>query len=319
MWIVVAEEEMTCVECLHDIPAGTKCLSQMPVVMPENFRRRKYENLCIDCDKCSRKKAQASCYVRQLSHWYTSKKVTEQHSTCGECAAPIPKDTRAVAQKIYAWPESEAELKSNTGSNYGNSALAGLAAAVVGVAAKVGSSKSGAGDWQNLGPETRRMFRTGGVRRGQKPLTPTMAKRVYEKIPESVRNQGAGAVKRYMKDKHVSHIKSVSNAPGQARWPSNRILEDAKKNLARGRRNTSPSDVADARRKARAAGTHATVSKGLGIAAIAVGAVIVGATAYHFVKASRHDLPLDEYYVYFCKDGPCKTKFAQAVTNAARA
>ena len=117
MWIVVAEEEMTCVECLHDIPAGTKCLSQMPVVMPENFRRRKYENLCIDCDKCSRKKAQASCYVRQLSHWYTSKKVTEQHSTCGECAAPIPKDTRAVAQKIYVWPESEADSKSTTGSD----------------------------------------------------------------------------------------------------------------------------------------------------------------------------------------------------------
>ena len=97
------------------------------------------------------------------------------------------------------------------------------------------------------------------------------------------------------------------------------LLEDPKENRKRGRRNMSPSDVADARRKARAAGTHATVRKGLIIAAIAVGVGIVGVTAYHIVKASRHDLPLDEYYVYFCKDGPCKTKFAQAVTNAARA
>ena len=318
MWIVVAEEEMTCVECLHDIPAGTKCLSQMPMDMPENFRRRKYENLCIDCDKCSRKKAQASCYVRQLSHWYTSKKETEQHSTCGYCGAPIPKDTRAVAQKIYVWPESEADLRSTTGSDDGKSALAGVGATVAGVAAKVGLSKSDTGDWQNLSPETRRKFQTLG--RGLKPLTPKMGKRVYEKeVPNSIRKQGEAAVRRYRKSRHLSHIKSVSNARGQARWPSNMLLEDPGENRKRGRRNMSPSDEADVRRKARAAGTHATVRKGLIIAAIAVGVGIVGVTAYHIVKASRHDLPLDEYYVYFCKDGPCKTKFAQAVTNAARA
>ena len=52
MWKVIAEEDMSCSECEHDIVAGTECLSQMPAEMPEHFRRARYENFCVECREC---------------------------------------------------------------------------------------------------------------------------------------------------------------------------------------------------------------------------------------------------------------------------
>ena len=48
-----------------------------------------------------------------------------------------------------------------------------------------------------------------------------------------------------------------------------------------------------------------------------VGFVAVSA-AHRIIKASKHDLPLDEYYIHFCKDGDCKTQFAAEITKAAQ-
>ena len=47
MWHVIAEEDLICNECRHDIPAGTECLSQLPVDMPEEFSRDSYQSFCI--------------------------------------------------------------------------------------------------------------------------------------------------------------------------------------------------------------------------------------------------------------------------------
>ena len=53
--------------------------------------------------------------------------------------------------------------------------------------------------------------------------------------------------------------------------------------------------------------------------AIAGVGLMVGAGVHRLAKAARHDLPLDEYNLFFCKHGLCKTKFARDITNAARA
>ena len=53
------EEDLTCIECWHNIPAGSNCLSQMPVNMPDRIHRRGYENFCIKCAECERKEKEA--------------------------------------------------------------------------------------------------------------------------------------------------------------------------------------------------------------------------------------------------------------------
>ena len=101
MWQVVAGESFRCTECGHEINAGTDCLSQMPEIMPEHFRRGKYENFCIDCAQCAA--CGPPCYIRWLAHGVTPTEVKEVTSCayCGEC---IPKGTRTTIQEFYAWP-----------------------------------------------------------------------------------------------------------------------------------------------------------------------------------------------------------------------
>ena len=72
MYIVISEEDIYCAECVHDVPAGSVCLSQMPPDMPEGFRRKKYENFCVSCAKCAAKN-KLPCYARRLDHWYAPK------------------------------------------------------------------------------------------------------------------------------------------------------------------------------------------------------------------------------------------------------
>ena len=50
---------------------------------------------------------------------------------------------------------------------------------------------------------------------------------------------------------------------------------------------------------------------------IAGGTMLVGNSMFRVAKAARRDLPLDEYLVFFCKDGDCKLLYAQAITDAA--
>ena len=46
-------------------------------------------------------------------------------------------------------------------------------------------------------------------------------------------------------------------------------------------------------------------------------ALMVGTTVHRLYKASQKDLPLDEYYLYFCNNLDCTTKFAEGVTEGA--
>ena len=386
MWHVTAEEDIRCTECNHEIPAGTECLSQMPVKMPENFRRRRYENFCIRCTEC-RSQVNHPCFVRRLNHWYTHHESVRELTRCSYSDHFIPINTRVVAQKLYDWPKSEVVNK-NERPDGGVTARTGAA----GVAA-TGVTKSAASGWGSLSPETQRLFQTRGLGRGLGSRTPAMAQRFYEEsILKAVRNVGDRAVREFLNGKHASHIKSVSNAPGMAKQPSNIVWENARKNATRGGRNMTAAEVSAARtanrvsairtgaksaikggakagavaaaveaavsvpenvlhwKRGRKSGEEATkdaaknvataggvgvatfgVAKiaamagvglslgplGTPVAVVSVGLLVWGG-AYRIYKASKHDISLDEYRIYFCKDRDCKTKFARRLTSDAR-
>ena len=238
MWAAIAEEDIKCSECFHTIPAGMQCLSQMPVAMPQGFHRRKYDNFCVECAECKAQSRSQPCYVQQLSHWYTRKEKATGTTRCVYCGDAIPEGTRAVAQRLYSWPEPDTDSDSeNDLANYSGTA-SGVA---VGAAAK-----PNAAGWHSLSRATQRRFMSGGLGRGLGRRTPTMAQRLYEKeVPAAIRNMGEPAVKDYIKGKHFSHIRSVANAPSRAKAPGNVVLEDAAANLSRGSRNmTSAGRVA---------------------------------------------------------------------------
>ena len=225
MWHVVAEEGMYCTECHHEISSGTVCLSQMPLEIPEGFRRGKYENFCIECEECAARGLrsglrQRACYVRRLDHWFTHVEKTAEPINCGHCGEIIPQRTWTVAQKLYAWPDSEADSESMSDRHHPGGAVTGVAA---GTAAKTSSA-----GWHNLSRATQFRFQSGGLGRGLGHRSPTMGQRLYEKeVPEAIRNLGEPIVRDFLEGKHFSHIKSVANAPSIAKAPSNAILENS--------------------------------------------------------------------------------------------
>ena len=389
MWTAIAEEDMACTECRHPIRTDSKCLSQMPADMPDGFHRRKYENYCIDCVDCGIKKHQLPCYARRLNHWYASRRAVPESVHCSYCGDPLPEGTRVVSQKLYAWPNALVDPETERSPSGGGEVATGVRATRSGVA--ISAQRAHSGVWKNLSPKTQQLFRTRGLGRGLGSRPTKMAQGLYNKVPNAVRNQGEGAVLRFLKGKHASHKKSVSKAPGWARRPSNIVWENAKPNLSRGSRNMTASEVAAAEsvnqvskiravsrgvakggaiaalieapaagvenllhwkrgRKSRGkAATDAVKSTavagvvGAGVTVVATGvtqaatlvgisltlgpagaplaaagvALMVGTTVHRLYKASQKDLPLDEYYLYFCNNLDCTTKFAEGVTEGA--
>ena len=251
MWHVLAEEEIRCTECNHQIPSGADCLSQLPPGVPENFRRSKFKTFCISCTRCDQTGSGRArrglhplenCYVRHLTiriGHTPDQKMTEGPVPCAYCGQTIRRNTKAFVQEIYAWPEHyrESASKSTNGSG-----------ASVGASSGASGFRSGSDGWHRLSPETQRLFQTRGLGRGVRPRSPAMAQRLYERsIPRAVRNGGDSAVRSFLKGKDASHIRSVTNAPERARQPSNIVWEKAGTNRARHSRNMNPPEVAGAK------------------------------------------------------------------------
>ena len=264
MWHVAAEEDMYCTECHHEISSGTVCLSQMPSEIPEGFRRRKYENFCIGCEECVSRGGESGllprgCYVRRLDHWYTHEEKTAEAINCSHCGEVIPKDIWTVAQKFYAWPDSEADSESTRDLSHHRGAVTGAAAGA--------AAKTRAAGWHDLSRATQYRFQSGGLSRGLGTRSPTMGQRLYEKeVPEAIRNLGEPAVRDFLGGKHFSHIKSVANAPSSSKAPSNVILENSGANLSRGSRNMTAAGRTAARSASRASavktGARAAIKSG---------------------------------------------------------
>ena len=270
MWQVVTEETMNCTECGHEIASGTECLSQMPVTMPDYFRRRKYENFCIECPDC-RSKGKPACYVRRLDHWYTPTDKAKKAVSCGYCGEPIPEGTWTTVQKFYAWPETSRDAESEGGSPNDGSVATGPKAAGLGAAEAVRRMRTG--EWHNLSPRIQRIFRTRGLGRGLGPRSPRMAQRLYERsVPEGIRLQGEKAVLDHVNANHFSHKVSVYNKPHWAKRPSNVLLENGKKNQSRGKRNMTAAEVR-AIKSTNGRATFAATAKGA-----AKGGVVAAAT-----------------------------------------
>ena len=283
MWTTIAEEDIRCTECFHTISAGTDCLSQMP----DGFRRRKYDNFCLECAECNAKRRKSPCYVRYLGHWYARKEKMAAPANCVNCGDTIPEGTQTFAQKLYVWPMPDTEPDSEIDT-------ARHATAAGGVAAGTATTRGAAG-WHNLSRATQRRFMRGGLRQLMGPRSQTMAQRLYEKeVPLAIRNMGEPAVRDFLKGKHFSHVKSVANAPGMARAPSNVVLEDAAANLSRGSRNMTSAGRVAARSASRASamriGAKAAVKGGAkaGIFAAAVEAVVsVPENVLHYKRGRK--------------------------------
>ena len=289
MWAAVAEEDIKCSECSHTIPAGTKCLSQMPVPMPDGFRRRKYDNFCVECAECNAKRRQPPCYVRHLSHWYTRKEKTTESVSCVYCGEAILQGAATVAQKLYAWPESDDDSQRNNGASDGSGVGTGFRAAGTSLAGA--AKRADAGAWQNLSPQTQSMFRTRGLGRGLGSRSPVMARRFYEtSVPEAIRNQGESAVLRFLKGKHASHLKSVSNRLGWAKRPSNAVWEGAKRNLKRGSWNMTATELNAVKSANRVSAFRATArgaARGGLVAAAIEAAVSIPENILHYRRGRK--------------------------------
>ena len=51
---------------------------------------------------------------------------------------------------------------------------------------------------------------------------------------------------------------------------------------------------------------------------VVAGVGAVGAVAFRIARAATHDLPVDEYRIFFCENKPCAVRFAEELTAAAR-
>ena len=115
-----------------------------------------------------------------------------------------------------------------------------------GVSAWASALKSG--EWEKLSSGMQKLFRTRGLGRGLGCRSPRMGQRVYERIiPPDIRWMGEPAIEEYIEGKDFSHIKSVTNCPGEAKYPSSVVLESASKNRSRGSRNMTSAELAAAK------------------------------------------------------------------------
>lgn len=233
MWTVIAEEDIRCEECDHVITVGAACLSLAPPSLPKSCRRSEYRNYCVERSGCD---VDASpCYVRWVDHHRDLAEAPEG-AACAHCGDAIPGGLPAAVQRLYDWPAPD--------PRHGRSSAPGSVAAA--------AVKPRPAGWHSLSPALQRKFRRGGLGRGLKPRSQAMAQRLYEKeVPRAIQRMGEPAVRDFMEGKHFSHVKSVANSPGGARAPSNVVLEDARKNLARGSQNMTGAERAAAGSAAR--------------------------------------------------------------------
>ena len=306
MWSATAEEDIHCTECAHVIPSGAACLSESPPSLPRSRSRSEYRNYCVECVDCD---VDASpCYVRWFDHHHHPAE-TPEAAACAYCGDAIPEGTLTAVQRLYDWPALD--------PRHGRGSAAGSVAATtqsnVGSVSAVAAAtaRPGPAGWNGLSPALQRRFRYGGLGRGLKPRSPAMAQRLYKStIPGPVQRMGEPAVRDFMKDKHFSHVRSVANSPGRARAPSNVILEDAGKNLARGSRNMTGAEREAARSAARVstiktgakAAAKGTAKAGL-VAAVAELAVSIPENVLHYRRGRKS----------------CKKAVMDAATNTAAA
>ena len=226
MWPMIAEPNLRCQECHHDILPGRLCLSELPEETPAGVTRKDFKNYCIGCPKCWAEGKHA-CYVRQLDSASTNGR-TPRSLPCARCGQRIGAGENASVELYYEWNGQAEDEPTNPLTKKDIASLTS--------AAQVGTILRGIpdGSFANLTDGLQRKFMDADLRPEHGTRTLLEAQGFYkDSVPLMVRNYGEETVRQFLQGKDASHITSVHNAPEMATQNSNMMWEASKLNRAR--------------------------------------------------------------------------------------
>ena len=239
MWHVTAGQDTNCFVCDHLIPPGSQCISDLPQQLPKKVKRRDYRHFHLEYPESGgpSDRQPESCY--QVFAAQLRPERAEQEAVCLFCGHLILKGEELLQDFFYA--RGDRRRSHDIENNQGPAALL--------VALAKGQQVKSAPFLSQLSRPMQNKFQLAGLGRGRGGVRgPVAAQEFYRSsVPGAVRNLGEGPVRQFTRGKQASHIRSVANAPGQARNSSNIIWESAKANTARGSRNMTKLEVVGAR------------------------------------------------------------------------
>ena len=237
MWYVTTGQPLACDSCGDPIPPGDPCISDLPRQLPRNIARRDYRHFHLQSPKCSPADAAPSwsCY-QEFSTQLVSERANHE-MVCLGCGHAILEGEEYLQEFLHIRDDG----KNADGLENESGPAALLATLTRGRPAKPAS-------FPDLSRQTAAKFRRAGLGNGRGIRTEAEAGTFFRtSIPGPVRNLGEDAVKQFTKGKEASHIRSVANAPGQARNPANIAWESARANGKRGSRNMTRMEVVGVR------------------------------------------------------------------------
>lgn len=238
MWPMIAEFDLRCTECGHDIQPGRLCLSELPEEIPSGVSRGDFKNYCIGCPECW-KRGRHACYLRYLENNRSIRK-TPRSLPCARCGIRIGAGESSCADVYYEWPEASDQSRNQT--------------AVDRILQFSGSSMVTASQYSakldhRISLEDYRIelaaspkqydpliakFHKAGLREPPQRTASEANELFDDTIPFPVRNLGRDAVEEFIHGKELSHIRSIRNHPELARDNRNLIWENSADNRSRG-------------------------------------------------------------------------------------
>ena len=238
MWQVTAGQQTNCFVCEHQIPQGSQCISDLPEHLPKKVNRRDYRQFHVECPECDELADEPPKPCYKVFADQLRPEQAEQEAVCLFCGHLVLESEELLQDFFYV--RDDRRKYDNIENNRGPAALL--------VALAKGQQVKSAPFLSRLSNPMQNKFHIAGLGRGRGGARgPAAAQEFYRSsVPGPVRNLGEGAVRQYTHGKQASHIRSVANAPGQARNSSNIVWESAKANTARGSRNMTKLELVGA-------------------------------------------------------------------------
>ena len=233
MWYVTTGQPLPCDGCGDRIPPGDPCISDLPQEPPKNVARRDHRHFHLLSPQCSQAEDTPSwsCYQEFATQLVSDRAKYEM--VCLGCGHAILEGEEYLQDFLYIRDNGNGPDKLENES--GPAAL---------LATLTRSHPVKPASFTNLSPQARAKFRRAGLGNGRGIRTEAEAAAFHKtSIPGPVRNLGEEALRQFTKGKEASHIRSVANAPGQARNPANIVWESARANGSRGSRNMTRMEV----------------------------------------------------------------------------
>ena len=239
MWQVTAGQQTNCFVCEGQISPGSQCISDLPQQLPKKVNRRDYRYFHLERPEPGGASdgPSESCY--QVFAAQLRPERAKQEAVCLLCGHLVLEGEELLQDFFYV--RDDRRKYDDLENNRGPAALL--------VALAKGQQVKPAPFLSQLSGSMQNKFSIAGLGRGRGGIRgPAAAQEFYRSsIPGPVRNLGEGPVRQFTQGKQASHIRSVANAPGQARNSANIIWESAKANTARGSRNMTKLELVGAR------------------------------------------------------------------------